>query len=380
MRSHMFYKPHPIRRVLIIIGIVLLALAVIFGAVYLAQRYQNAEHEIPVNKEPSITTLDFELDPGISYQNAVGNEIIYFYSTENLKMINHKGDLVADMSLKLSRPAISISEKYALFFDMGGKSLLSFSGSKEASAFEVDASIIMAAINKNGYILVVTKGDLHNSAVRVFNPKAEEIFKWNSGNLAVVSADIADNNKDITISAINTGGGKVQNQIIMFNIAKEKPFTNDTYEGDIAAVIRYSGSHLFCIGSDKTYIYDNYGKCIGSASYEGRDVKTFALDDNLLVLAFSGSTDTTGVAEIVSYNQKGAELGKFSMLQEYDFIDVKNGSIVVNNDRIIHMLNSHCQEKRQITLGFDLRDFAFFGSNNKAVGITASGAELIRLA
>ncbi len=262
---------------------------------------------------------------------------------------------------------------------MSGKHLLAFNGSKEAASFEVAESIILASVNKNGYMLVVTKGDLHNSAVRVFNPKAEEIFKWNSGGFSVVAADIADNNKDITISAINTQDGKIQNQIIMFNIAKEKPFTNDTYEGDIASIIRYSGNHLFCIGSDKTYIYNGYGKCVGTASYEGRSVQDYALDDSLLVLAFSGSTDTTGVAEVVSYNHKGSELGKFSLLQEYDYMDAKGDNIVVNSERSIHLLDSHCREKRQINLGFDLRDFAFFGSGNKAVGITASGAELIRL-
>ncbi len=104
MRSHMFYKPHPIRRALTIIGIILLALALIFGAIFLAQKYANRPQEVPINNEPTVTPLKFELDPGIAYRNAVSDDIIYFYSTENLKMINHKGDSLADISLKLSRP------------------------------------------------------------------------------------------------------------------------------------------------------------------------------------------------------------------------------------------------------------------------------------
>ncbi|MGN1060009.1 MAG: DUF5711 family protein, partial [Clostridia bacterium] len=253
-------------------------------------------------------------------------------------------------------------------------------GAKQVTALTLEENILLAAVNDSGYALLVTEGDLHKCAVRVFTPDGEEIFKWNSGNLSVVGADIANNSKDITVSAINTDEGKIKTHIIMFNIAKEKPFTNDTYEGQLYSVIRYSGGYTYCIGSSDTLIYNGYGKCAGTASYNGRELLRYILDGDLLALVFSGSETAPGAAaEIKSYNHRGEETGSFTCQQEFDFLDAKGGTIVLNNGRTISVLNSRCREKLQLNLNVDLRDFVFFGSESRGVGITASGAELIRL-
>ncbi len=379
MRQNMFYKSSLLRRILWAAGITVGALLLLILANYLAGIYFSRERQVPITEQPAVTTLNFELDPGISYKTAVSDNTLYFYSSENLKIIDSKGELAADLSLKLSRPAISVDSHYALFFDVGGKNAVAFNGSRQVSSLSLEENIILASINRSGYMLLITEGDLHNCAARVFTPDGEEIFKWNSGKLSVIAADIADNNKDITISAINTDEGKAKNQVIMFNIAKEKPFTNDTYEDDMYAVVRYSGGHLYCIGSNYTRIYNSYGKCVGNAVYDGRELQHYALDNDLLVLAFSGSSYGSAAEEIKTFNHKGEETGSFSTLQKFDFLVAKNDTIAINNGRTISILNHHCHEKRQINLSFDLRDFAFFGSNDRGIGITASGAELIRL-
>ena len=165
----------------------------------------------------------------------------------------------------------------------------------------------------------------------------------------------------------------------MFNIAKETPFTSDTYEGDLFSIVRYNNNYVYCIGSASTKIYNSYGKCVGTAAYESRNLQHYCLNGNTLVLAFSGASAASGVAEIKSYNHKGEELGSFSVMQEFDFIDARGDSIAVNNGRTVSILNEKCQERHQVAVNFDLRDFSFFGAHNKGVGITASGAVLIKL-
>ena len=379
MRSPMFYKPNILRRVLTILGILLGVLVIIGLAVTLAMHYNNKEKNVPVNNQPTITALSFELDPGISYKSAVTDTALFFYSSENMKVVNPKGEAVEDISLKFSHPAVSTKGSVALFFDRGGHKAALFNGIRLSKSLELQEKILLANANANGYSVIVTESDLHKCAVRVFAPDGKEKFVWNSGGLTVVAADIADNNKDITVSAVNTDEGAVKNHIIMFNIAKEKPFTNDLYDGELISLIRYSGSYLYCIGTANTYIYNGYGKCVGTAAYNDRELQRYALDNELLLLVFSGSSDTSGVAEIKSYNHKGETTGSFSAVQNFDFLDVKDGTVVLNNGRTISLLNSRCQEKRQINLNFDLRNFMFFGNNSRGIGITAVGAEMIQL-
>lgn len=379
MASPMFYKPNILRRVLIGIAITLGVLLIIAGALFGIHYLSTKERNVPINNQPTVTSLDFELDSGISYNNAVTSTALFFYSTENLKIINPKGELVKDLSLKFSHPVVVTKGALALFYDRGGRKAVVFNGVKESTSVELEENILLASINESGTMLFVTESNLHKCAVCVYDSAGKELFKWNSGSLSVIAADISDNNKDVTVSAVNTDEGNVKNKIIMFNIAKEKPFTDDTYENNMFSVVRYSGGYLYCIGTKDTRIYNSYGKCIGTVAYNEREIQQYALDGDLLALVFSGSSDSSGVAEIKSFNQKGDCIGSFSVMQKFDYIDAKDGIIVLNNGRTISLLNSRCQEKRQINLNFDLRDFTFWGSGKKGIGITASGAEMIEL-
>ncbi len=380
MRSPMFYKPKISHRILWAVIITFIALALIFGAVFLARWYFGNKQEVKVSENPSVTPLSFELEPGIHYENTVSNSALFLYSAENTKIVNTNGDLIEEISLKMSHPTTSVKGDYTLFYDMGGRNILVFNKTKQVSTFSLEESIVLASVNEHGYAVIVTKGTQHKCSVSVYTPDGEEVFKWNSGNLSVVGADIANNNKDITVSAINTDEGNVKTHIIMFNIAKEKPFTNDLYDKEMYSIIRYSSGYVYCIGSNKTRIYNSYGKSIGEIPYEDRELLQYALADDLLILAFSGSSDSPGATvEIKSYNHNGNETGSFSCSQSFEFLSVKGNTIVLNNGRTISVLDSHCQEKRQLNLGLDLLDFDFFGNQNKGVGITAAGAVLIQL-
>jgi len=379
MRSSMFYKPSITKRILITLGITLGVLLLVF-LIFLGVRYfLKLNSQLYINNNPKVTVLDFELDPGITYKNVTTEKAMFFYSIENLKVIDSKGKLAHDLSLKLSNPAVCTDKNRALFYDVGGRKIVTYNGTKQDTSLELDENILLAAVNKNGYMLVVTESDMHKCSVRVLKADGKEIFKWNSGGLTVVAVDIADNNKDITVSAINTDDAIVKNQVIMFNISKEKPFTNDTYEGEIFSSVSYSNNHLYCIGTKNTYIYNSYGKCTATIPYSGREMMHYVLEKDLFVLVFSGSSDTSGVAEIKTYNQKGEALGSFSVLQEFDYLDLKNKYIAINNGRTISLLNDRCQERVRVNLDFDISDFFFYGNENKGIGITASGAVLIEL-
>ncbi|MGN1060043.1 MAG: hypothetical protein ACI4QW_06390, partial [Clostridia bacterium] len=91
MRSPMFYKPNIFRRVLWAAVITAAALAIVFLANYLATMYFARENKVRVADQPTVTPLNFELDPGVSYDNAANDSALYFFSAENLKIINTGG-------------------------------------------------------------------------------------------------------------------------------------------------------------------------------------------------------------------------------------------------------------------------------------------------
>lgn len=382
MRTYSIYGKKKKSKIWIIVLVVLAVVAVVVLANVVASLYYggaNGEKQVRVNENNIKHELSFELDPGISYEHAVTDNALYFFSAENTKISNSSGELEQDISLPMSNPIVSSRGNFALLADKGGKKAYLFNNSKKERDLTLDESIIIAAVNSGGNSIFVTKGEAHKCSVIVLSRSGEELFKWNSGGLYVVAADISDNNKDIFVSTLNTDNGTLKSNIIMFNITKEKPFANEVYDDMLFSSLLYSGNNLYCISDTAVYIFNGYGKKIGEIDYGDRELLTFCADGDLLVLAFSGNGVSANATVIESYSPKGNKLGEFTLSHGIDFLDCRNGTIAVSNNRTISILNEACVEKFQMSPGIDLRDFQFFGGSNAAVGITATGAVMLNV-
>ena len=364
-----------------LIVIVCLILAIVAGASYLAVLLQNKEtKEIPLNDSPAADPMNFELDPGISYEHGATEDMLFFYSAENIKIANASGVLEKDFSLPVSQPLFFSDGKYALIADKGDRKSYLFKGSEQKMEYSLSESIITASVNASGNCVFVTKGETHQCSVSVLNDKGTEIFKWNSGGLYVLAADISDNSRDIAVSALNTDGGTLTSNVILFSVNKERPFTNDSYTDEIFSALVFNGNTLYCIGEKNTYIYNGYGKLTGTVDYAERDLLTFNADGDLLALVFSGSGLSIGAGDLETYNVKGERTGQFHSAQEISFLDCKGGRIVLGSGRVISVLDDKCSESFQISPGMDLLDFMFLDSEVRAAGISASGGQMIRVA
>lgn len=365
-------------KILLAAALMVLVISIaVTAAVYLAK--QDTIKENPGADISNADTFPVEIsqDPGTTYFHSVTDSKIFFYSVDSVKIASMSGVVEEDLSIKVSNPIMSTDGNYSLIADKGSKTAHVFSGSKLEKTLTFEENIIIAKINKSGYSLFITEGTVHKCSVIVMSSTGEEIFKWNSGSINVISADIADNNRDIAVTTIKTDDGMASSDVIMFNITKDKPFTNDPYEDEIFCATEFCGNYLYCIGSAKTLVYNGYGKCIGTIDYEDRELINYDMDDGLITLVFSDSSVYANGSTVCSYSAKGSPQGSFSTLSKVSFIDCKSGDIAVSNNRCVSILDSKCREKFQLSTGIDLRDFAYLGGTSSAVGITATGAEII---
>ncbi len=363
----------------IVISVVILLMVVSLAAISaLLWETRDAEPKIDVS-DAKTKPIGFTLDSGTVYSHALTDNKIFFFSVDNLKISSAEGVLEYDMPLKSSNPIISTDGTYALVADKGGKTAHVFKDSKLEKTLTLDENIIIARINSNGYSLFITEGDVHKNSAIVRSATGEELFKWKSGSITVLSADISDNNRDIAISTISTDNGVVSSNIYMFNITKDKPFTNDIVSDEIFASVEFDGNYLYCIGCSKTLVYNSYGKCIETIDYEDRELISYEIDNGTILLLFSDSSQNSNGSLIRSYSTKGAFEGEFALSSKARFLDSMGGTIAVDNNRVVSILDSRCREKYQLNLGTTLSDFKFVGTSSKAVGITATGAEIVEV-
>lgn len=363
-------------RIMLIVILVVIVLASVTAVVFYTA--SNKDKPITVSDAKS-QDVELALDSGTSYSHAVTENKTFFFSTDSVIIASATGKLEQNMTLKASNPIISTDGKYALIADKGGKTAHLFCGSKLEKSILLEENIIIAKVNQSGYALFITEGDVHKHSAIVTSPLGEEIFKWQSGSLYVVSADIANNSKDIALSTVSTDGGAITSNVYMFNITKDKPFTNEPVQDEIFGIMKFEGSFLYCIGSEKTYIYNDYGKCISTIDYNGRELLNYAMSGGTVALLYSDSSKTANGSVVCSYTAKGDALGEFYLDSSARFIDLRDGVVAVDNNRVISILDSKCREKFQLTTETSLSDFLFLGGSSTAIGVTATSAQIIEV-
>lgn len=370
-------KRFSVSQILIAIAVLIIVAGLAVISAVLVEINRN---KAPIDVSDAITKpVDFTLDSGTVYSHALTDNKLFFFSADNLKISSVDGVLEEDMLLKSSNPIIATDGNYALVADKGGKTAHIFNGSKLEKTLTLDEKIVIAKINSNGYTLFITEGEVHKNSAIVRSSTGEEVFKWKSGSVGVVSADISDNNRDILISTVNTDDGVITSNIYMFNITKDKPFTNDAVEGEIFSAVQFEGNYVYCIGSAKTLVYNGYGKCIETIDYEDRELIRYEVEDGTLYLLFSDSTLNSNGSILRSYSTKGVFQGEFAMSAKANFLACRGGTVAVDNNRVVSILDSKCREKYQLNIGKALSDFQFAGATSKAMGITATGAEIIEV-
>lgn len=366
-----------IKRVLMIMLLVVVLAAVVAVAVFYGSSLKP-ESSILVS-DAKEKTVAFSLDSGTSYIHAVTDSKTIFFGADNVKIASITGALEQDMALKASNPILSTRGKFALIADKGSKTAYLFNGSRLDKTLQPTEKIIMAKTNSSGYTLFITEGESHKHSAIVMSPTGEEIFKWQSGSLYVVSADISNNSRDIALSTVSTDGGAVSTNVYMFNITKDKPFTNEVVSDEIFGVMRFDGSYLYCIGTAGAYIYNDYGKCISTISYNDRELLRYAVSDGTVALLFSDSSKTANGSVVCTYTAKGSPLGEFYLDSKADFLDLKDGTVAVDNNRVVSILDSKCREKFQLNTQTAVSDFLFLSNSSTAVGISATGAQIIEV-
>ena len=363
-------------RPLLVVLIVALILAIVGGVLFSVHRFNQSE-EIRLNSSPDTKEMDFELDPGVSYAHAVVGEKLFFYSSENIKIANRDGHKEQDFSLPVSQPFLTSRGDFALIADKDAKRAYLFHNGKQKTEINLSEPIIAENVNTRGDSVFVTKGESHQNTVSVFDAGGNEKFRWNSGGMYVLAADISDNGRDVAVSAMRTDTGVITTHFLMFSVDKTEAFANDIYADELFSAVHFKGNSIYCIGESKTYIYNGGGKLTGTIDYAERELLSYNTDGNALLLVFSGSGLSIGACDMETYNAKGERLAQFHSQHEIAFLSAYGNRILAKNGRVLSVFDIGLTEQFRLSPDMDLLDFMFYGNESRGVGISAAGARII---
>lgn len=234
-------------------------------------------------------------------------------------------------------------------------------------------------MNDSGYCVAVTEGEMHKRDVTLYNEKGDELFVWTSGTKLVFDAVVANNNKNIIISSLDTQGVCANTVLNFYNISKEEPINTINYDDEIIVDLNVFGNYIYGIGESKTEIFTVTGDKKGEIPYADKSILSYVITNSGIVMSFKEGTLNDKRYSIGIYNESGT----CKATHEYDYVskslDATNNHIVVDREGLINVIDYNGREQKLIDSGFDIEDLSFIGNTKKIVGFTADGAYIISI-
>ena len=323
--------------------------------------------------------IEVSLNGENKYEHIVTEKYIYFVGTDKIVVTDGNGSKKGELSISTANSIPKSMGKFVAVGDMGGNRIYIVSGTDIKKEIVTKNKIKNFSVNSSGYCVAITEGDMGKRYVTAYNAKGEEIFVWDSGNMLVLNAVIADNNKNVVVSSVDTNDGVMKSVLSFYNVSKAEAIATEIYEEELFSALSVNGNYVYCVGDARTLIYKVSGDKKSEISYSGKSVITYEVNNQGIVMAFLESTLTGKRYNIESYTESGKKRGTYEHNYDINYLDIADDVIAVDRGGLISIISYKGREKKLIDPGVDIEDLMFVGNSSKAVGFTAHGAYLFSI-
>jgi len=369
-----------IKKIVIAVLIVIAILVVLFVGKEIAIRFFGMKTP-SISKSTSMNAkkIDISFDSKTSFKHTTTDKYIYFVSTDKVYITDDSGNEKATLAISVENPYVFSSGEYVAVGDVGKNKIYIIKNTSIVKEIETKKKIKNISLNDSGYCVAVTEGEMHKRDVTLYNEKGEELFVWTSGTKLVFDAVVANNNKNIIISSLDTQGTCANTVLNFYNISKEEPINTINYDNEIIVDLNAFGNYIYGIGESKTDIYTVTGDKKGEISYADKSILSYVITNSGIVMSFKEGILNDKRYSIGIYNESGTK----KATHEYDYVskslDATANHIVVDREGLINVIDYNGREQKLIDSGFDIEDLSFVGNTKKIVGFTADGAYIISI-
>lgn len=323
--------------------------------------------------------VEVTLDSSVKYSHIVTDKYIYFVGTDKVIVADSKGEKKAELPIGTANSVSKSQGKYVIVGDIDGNNIYIIKDEEIKQTITTKGKIKNFSVNSSGFCIAVTEGEMGKRNVIAYNTKGEEVFVWDSGNMLVLNAVIAENNKNIVVSAVDTKDGVMKTVLNFYNVSKDSAVATESYEGELISALTVNGNYVYCVGDSKTLIYKVSGAKKSEIIYSGKSIISYEVNNNGIVMAFLESTLTGKRYNVESYAETGKKIGTFEHDYDITYIDIADDVIAIDHGGLISIINYKGREKALIDPGVDVDDLCFMGNSTKAVGFTAHEAYLFNI-
>lgn len=222
----------------------------------------------------------------ISDQEGIGmyafDKYITLLNKNKLGLYTTSGKKEYELEINISDAIYTSNNRFLVIAQKNGQTLYQISEGNVVWQKDIEGQIQKVNVNKNGYVTVITAGNLHKTVIVTFSPQGKELFKTYLSNTTCIDTSISNDNKNLAIAEINTNGTLIESSIKIISIEKAQ---TDPMNSVIEIYQSQSGQLIKNIEyQDKNYLvcmYDNEIRRI----YKEQNEKIISFSENKITFA-----------------------------------------------------------------------------------------------
>lgn len=292
-----------LKRLLIVLAAAAAVAAVVLTRELWYPRLDGILTKIPVPENSAELAgghFPLSIEGGAGYQLKQLDDSLAIADDSHFFVHGEDGKLIYSVQHTFANPVITVGNKKALLYDLGGKSFGLYSKYKNIYEKTSDEPILIARIGGNDTVAVVTKSDKYPSSLMVYDSSGKNIFNYRS-SARIIDVTFNEDSSGCYITTIGVSGGFMVSKILYykFDHIDRDEFDNplpvwETEELETLplSVQLFGENDIIVFGDTLCAYYDRNGNYIGGYDYK-RQLADYSLDGNIAAMVFSNEERRT---------------------------------------------------------------------------------------
>ncbi len=194
-------------------------------------------------------------------------ELLYVTGRE-VKLFSSTGGLGLSAGISYEDPAVDVSEKYALVYDIGGRTFTLYNSFSELYRETLDYGIVSADMCPTGDFVIVTTGREHRSEVYLYGDDFVRRALYKKADY-VSCAALSDDGSRLLLTSFGTENGEYYTDASFYDVGADEVGSSVRIAGEYPLAARATDGGFAVITDACVYMYGTDGALRGSYVHGG---------------------------------------------------------------------------------------------------------------
>lgn len=208
----------------------------------------------------------------------------------------------------MSSPALKTSGRYALLYDIGGKSYRLEAVSETLDSGRTDYVITGGCVSRSGRYALLSNESTKLSMVEIREISGEIIHKWHSDYFYITDVALSGDGRYVAMSGFNAEGGKMVSAVVIQKVGEKKDVARLTYtDSEIMALEFTKTDTILAVGNTKTFVIKDFGESTSVISYGTAELVCYDVDYESGIAIYLSTSADLSAGTVICCDTNGLE-------------------------------------------------------------------------